>query len=385
MKILVANIGSTSFKYRLFDMPGGAVLAEGRTERIGRGGDCPDYRTAIERAIGALVGPAKPLATLGDLSAVGFKAVHARGLSGTRRVTDEVLRAMDAYAFLAPAHNPPYVAAMRAFLETAPDVPAVALFETAFFDRLSDAVTTYAVPFEWREKWHVRRYGFHGASHCYASERARALCPRPGLRHISCHLGGSSSVAAMRDGVAINVSFGMSPQAGLPQNNRAGDLDAFAVLYLMKEHGFSVDEMATILASRSGLAGISGLSGDVRDLTDAADAGHRRARLALDVFVEAVRHYLGAFLVQLGGVDVITFSGGIGEGGGRIRADICRGLEAFGIRLAEGAAGGNGTAGPVEMKISADAMPVDVWVIPTNEEWIVARAVSTWIAAGAGR
>jgi acetate kinase len=384
MKILVANIGSTSFKYRLFDMPEGTVLAEGRTERISRGGECPDYRTAIERALGALVGPAKPLATLGDLSAVGFKAVHARGLSGTRQVTDEVLRAMDAYAFLAPAHNPPYVAAMRAFLETAPDVPAVALFETAFFDRLSDAVTTYAVPFEWREAWHVRRYGFHGASHCYASERARALCPRPGLRHISCHLGGSSSVAAMRDGVAVNVSFGMSPQAGLPQNNRAGDLDAFAVLYLMKEHGFTVDEMAAILAGRSGLAGISGLSGDVRDLTEAADAGHRRARLALDVFVEAVRHYLGAFLVQLGGVDIITFSGGIGERAGRIRADICRGLEAFGIELAA-ATGGNETAKPVEAKISADAMPVEVWVIPTNEEWIVARAVSTWLTASAGR
>ena len=188
-------------------------------------------------------------------------------------MTDEVLRAMDAYAFLAPAHNPPYVAAMRAFRETVPEVPAVALFETAFFDRLPDAVTTYAVPFEWRETWHVRRYGFHGASHCYASERARALCPRPGLRHLSCHLGGSSSVAAIRDGVAVNISFGMSPQAGLPQNNRAGDLDAFAVLYLMKAHGFTVDrDGGHPQPAESGLAGISGLSGDVRDLTE----GRRR-------------------------------------------------------------------------------------------------------------
>lgn len=386
MKILVANIGSTSFKYRLFDMPGGEVLAEGRTERIDRGGDCPDYRTAIERAIGAIVGQAKPLATLGELSAVGFKAVYARGLSGTRQVTDEVLAAMDAYAFLAPAHNPPYVAAMRAFREIVPEVPAVALFETAFFDHLPDAVTTYAVPFEWREAWHVRRFGFHGASHCYASERARALSPKPGLRHLSCHLGGSSSVAAIRDGVAVNISFGMSPQAGLPQNNRSGDLDAFAVLYLMKEHGFTVDQMAAILASQSGLAGISGLSGDVRDLTVAADAGDRRARLALDVFVEAVRHYLGAFLLQLGGVDVLTFSGGIGERAERIRADICRGLEPFGIRLADTPADHRTEAGkPGESKISADETPVAVWVIPTNEEWIVARAVSEWLAAGRRR
>jgi acetate kinase len=386
MKILVANIGSTSFKYRLFDMPDGTVLAEGRTERIGRGGECPDYRTATERAIGSIVGQGKPLGALRDLSAVGFKAVHARALSGTRAVTDKVLRAMEAYSFLAPAHNPPYVAAMRAFREAAPDVPAVALFETAFFDRLSDAVTTYAVPFEWREQWHVRRYGFHGASHRYASERARALNSKAGLRHLSCHLGGSSSVAAIKDGAAVNVSFGMSPQAGLPQNNRAGDLDAFAVLYLMKEHGFTVDQMAAILASQSGLAGISGLSGDVRDLTEAADAGNHRARLALDVFVEAVRHYLGAFLLQLGGVDVVTFSGGIGERAGRLRADICRGLEAFGIQLADTPPAAVGAAvKPGEIRISADGAPVDVWVIPTNEEWIVARAVAEWLASGTGR
>ena len=386
MKILVANIGSTSFKYRLFDMPDGAVLAEGRTERIGRGGDCPDHRTAIERAIASIVGHGRPLAALGDLSAVGFKAVHARALSGTREVTDEVLQAMEAYNFLAPAHNPPYVAAMRAFREAAPDVPAVALFETAFFDRLPDAVTTYAVPFEWREQWHVRRYGFHGASHRYASERAQALNPKAGLRHLSCHLGGSSSVAAIKGGAAVNISFGMSPQAGLPQNNRAGDLDAFVVLYLMKEHGFTVDQMATVLASQSGLAGISGLSGDVRDLTEAADAGHRRARLALDVFVEAVRHYLGAYLLQLGGVDILTFSGGIGERAGRLRAQICRELDAFGIRLGETPPGaGPAAAGPGETRISAPGAPVDVWVIPTNEEWIVARAVAEWVAAGERR
>jgi len=386
MKILIANIGSTSFKYRLFDMRGGAVLADGRTERIGRGGECPDHRTAIERCLAEIAGPGRPLAALTDLSAVGFKAVHARGVSGTQPVTDELLAAMEAYAFLLPAHNPPYVAAMRAFREVAPDVPAVAVFETAFFDRLADEVTTYAVPFEWRERWHVRRYGFHGASHRYASERARALCPKADLRHLSCHLGGSSSVAAIRDGVAVNISFGMSPQAGLPQNNRAGDLDAFAVLYLMKEHGFSVDEMAAALGSRSGLAGISGLSGDVRDLTEAAGRGHGRARLALGVFVEAVRHYLGAFLLQLGGVDILTFSGGIGERAEAVRAGICAGLEPFGISLA-GAVRGEDVAPaavPGEMRLSAAGSGAEVWVIPTNEEWIVAREVSGWLA-GRGR
>ncbi len=251
--------------------------------------------------------------------------------------------------------------------------------------RLPEAVTTYAVPYQWREAWHVRRYGFHGASHCYASQRARALCPKTGLRHLSCHLGGSSSVAAIRDGVAVNISFGMSPQAGLPQNNRSGDLDPFAVLYLMREHGYTVDQMAAILATESGLAGISGLSGDVRDLSEAAASGHRRARLALDVFVEAVRHYLGAFLVQLGGADILTFSGGIGERAERIRADVCRGLEAFGIQLADSPACHDAApAKSGEVRISADGMPVAVWVIPTNEECIVARAVANWLTA-AGR
>jgi acetate kinase len=376
MKILVANIGSTSFKHRLFDMPSGSVLARGAAERIGKGGD-PDYRTAIGRAIGEMVGAGKPLAALCELSGVGFKAVHAEGISGTQLVTDEVLGAMEAYNFLVPAHNPPYVAAMRAFRQIAPGVPAVALFETAFFDRLPDEVTTFAVPYEWREQWHVRRYGFHGASHRFASERARALRPGAGLRHLSCHLGGSSSVAAIRDGVAVNISFGMSPQAGLPQNNRAGDLDAFAVLHVMKRQGISVDRMAAILSQESGLAGISGLSGDVRDLTEASDAGNERARLALGVFVEAVRHYLGAFLVQLGGVDVLTFSGGIGEKSDRVRRAVCRGLEPFGIRLAPA----DPPSDASERRISAEDSPADVWIITANEEAIVARAVAEYLAA----
>jgi acetate kinase len=377
MKILVANIGSTSFKYRLYDMAGGAVLAEGRTERIGRGGDCPDYATAIERCLAEVVGPGKPLGALSDLAAVGFKAVLAKGVSGARVVTDEVLDAMEAWTFLAPAHNPPYVAAMRAFQTVAPTTSLVALFETAFFDHLEDAAATYALPAEWRNRHLVRRYGFHGASHRFASERALLLCPRKGLRHISCHLGGSSSLAAVRDGVAIDTSFGMSPQSGLPQNNRAGDVDAFAVLHMMKALSLDADGMARVLASQSGLAGLGGTSGEVPDLERAADAGDARARLALDVLVRSVRHYLGAFLVELGGLDVLTFSGGIGERGGRIRASICAGLEAFGIRLDPA----QGEVSAREALISESGAPVEVYVIPANEEWIVARAAAEVVSA----
>jgi acetate kinase len=379
MKILVANIGSTSFKYRLYDMSTGRSLAEGRSERIGRGGDCPDYGTAIERCLDAVVGEGRPLRTLADLDAVAFKAVLARGMSGARVVTEEVLEAMDAWSFLAPAHNPPYVAAMRAFREVAPGVRLVALFDTAFFDGLQEAATAYALPREWREAHLVRRYGFHGASHRFASERALALCPRRPLRHVSCHLGGSSSLAAVRDGVAVDTSFGMSPQSGLPQNNRAGDVDAFAVLHMMKTLSLDAGAMAEVLASRSGLAGLGGGSGEVPDLERAAAAGDAGALLALDAFTRSVRHYLGAFLVELGGLDVLTFSGGIGERGGRIRAAICAGLEPFGILLAPA----QETVSAREERISADGSPVEVFVIPANEEWIVARAAAEVVSPAA--
>jgi acetate kinase len=382
MKILVANIGSTSFKYKLFDMQTGAALAEGRTERIGQGGPCPDYASAIEACIAGLVGEGKPLESLDELAAVGFKAVHARQVTGAQVVDEAVLRAMEDYVFLAPAHNPPYIAAMRAFRETVPSVPAVALFETAFFGRVPEQAYTYACPYEWREQHLVRRYGFHGASHRWAAEAARRLrcagaAPPEGyaaLRHISCHLGGSSSIAAIRDGVAIDISFGMSPQSGLPQTNRAGDIDVFAVLYMMKEKGLGPDRMARVLAKESGLAGVSGTSGDVRDLMEASAAGNHRATLALDIFVYSIRHYIGAFLLELGGLDILTFSGGIGERGGAIRAAVCNGLEEFGIRLDARQAEAAG-----EARISSADSRVQVWVIPANEEWIVARAAAELI------
>jgi acetate kinase len=385
MKILVANIGSTSFKYKLFDMQTGAVLAEGRSERIGQGGPCRDYASAIEACMARLVGHGKPLGSLDELAAVGFKAVHACNVTGAQMVDDAVLQAMEDYVFLAPAHNPPYIAAMRAFRESVPPVPAVALFETAFFDRVPEQAYTYACPYEWREQHLVRRYGFHGASHRWAAEVAQRLrCAgaaqpegsprRPTLRHISCHLGGSSSIAAIRDGVAIDISFGMSPQSGIPQTNRAGDLDVFAVLYMMKEKGLGPDQMAGVLAKESGLAGISGTSGDVRDLMEASAAGNHRARLALDMFVYSIRHYLGAFMLELGGLDILTFSGGIGEHGGAIRAAVCNGLGEFGIQLDARQAEAAG-----EARISSADSRVEVWVIPANEEWIVARAAAELI------
>ena len=385
MKCLIPNIGSTSFKYRVLDMPEEKVLASGRVERIGQpGGACGDYPAAIRKCIAEVAGPGKALHSMSEIGAVGFKAVHAGPLNDSQIVDDEFLAAMEEFSFLAPAHNPPYIAAMRAFREALPGVPLVAVLETSPYRHMSEAATTYGAPYEWRQKYGIRRYGFHGASHRSASERTRALMGRDDIRHISCHLGGSSSVAAFRNGAAVETSFGASPQSGLPQNNRVGDIDAFAVLHMMKKLKLGPDEMAELLGSKSGLAGISGTSGDVRDVTKAAAAGNREAQLALDAFVHSIRHYLGAFMLELGGVDAITFSGGIGENSAEIRAGCLRNLGGFGIGLDEARNASIEGEGP----ISAENSAVKIFVVPANEEIIVARetvAVATGSMAAHAR
>jgi acetate kinase len=369
MKCLIPNIGSTSFKYRVLEMPGEVILAQGRVERIGQPGECADFPAAIQRCLDEIAGPGKPLTSLKEIEAVGFKAVHTGPLNTPQLVDEELLTAMEEFAFLAPAHNPPYIAAMKAFRQQLPGVPLVAVMEPCPYREMDEAATTYAVPYEWRTEYGMRRYGFHGASHRAASERAQALMGRKNLRHISCHLGGSSSVAAFFDGVAVNTSFGASPQSGLPQNNRVGDVDVFAVLHMMKKLNLDPTQMATLLGTQSGLAGISGTSGDVRDLSEAAAKGDKRAKLALDVFVKAIRHYVGAFLLELGGVDTITFSGGIGENGAEIRAAVLKCLTGFGIELDEA----RNEALKAEGPISKDGAAVRVMVVPANEEMVVAR------------
>ena len=370
MKCLIPNIGSTSFKYRLLEMPEERVLAEGRVERIGQpGGECADCDAAIRKCLGAIAGDGKPMATLSEIGAIGFKVVHAGPMSEPQLIGDELIAAMKEFTFLAPAHNPSYIAAIQAFRNELPGVPLVAVIETGPYRFMDEASTTYSAPYEWRTDYGIRRYGFHGATHRSASERTQALLGCNNLRHISCHLGGSSSLAAFRNGVAINVSMGSSPQSGLPQNNRVGDIDAFAVLYMMKRLALDPDQMAALLGGQSGLAGISGGTGDIRDLDSAAAAGDRRAQLALDVFVRAIRHYLGAFMVDLGGLDAITFSGGIGENSASIRGAVLKDLAAFGIELDEVRNRTLKGEGP----ISTQGSPVQVLVVPANEEAIIAR------------
>ena len=380
MKILIPNIGSTSFKYRLLELPDldtpgepnppETVLAQGRIERIGQpGGECADYPAAIHKCIGAIAGPGKVLSSLSEIGAVGFKAVHTGPLNSPQLIDDAFLAVMEEFCFLAPAHNPPYIAAMRAFRQELPGVPLVAVMEPFPYRFMDEASTTYAVPYAWRTEHGIRRYGFHGASHRSASESTQAFLGRNNLRHISCHLGGSSSVAAFSNGVAIDMSMGASPQSGLPQNNRVGDIDAFAVLHMMKKLKLTPDQMAALLGTQSGLEGISGTSCDLRDLEVAAAQGDKRSRLAIDVFVRAIRHYLGAFLLELGGVDAITFSGGIGENSATIRAAVLKDTAAFGIELNQES--NKSIRG--EGEISTSGSKVKILVIPANEEAVVAR------------
>ncbi len=387
MKVLIANIGSTSLKWRLFDFANQAerLLHKGGFERV------VDYARAVEDCLAALK-QAGALASESELAAVGFKTVIARGVNGCVRLTEEVLAAMEAYNGLAPAHNPPYITGIRLFARRMPQTPLVGLFETAFHQWAPEAAKRYAVPEAWYELG-VQRWGFHGASHKFIAERSAELLGRedvaerarqlyvnggtvpvraPDLRVISCHLGGSASIAGIRNGVGIGTSMGMSPQSGLPHNNRAGDLDAFAVGYVMRRTGISLDEAERVLCKESGLRGVSGGLNDVRDLQAQAAQGNARAQLALDLFVREARRWIAAYYLELNSIDALVFTAGIGENEAGVRAAICANLDQLGLALDPAL---NNQVRGKEGVISATGSRVKVLVIPTNEELVVAREV----------
>jgi acetate kinase len=386
MKVLVANLGSTSFKYRLFDLPAETQLARGGIDRIGQsqsacfveiGGhreesneSIPDHAAAVRICLEQLTNPKFGcLKSVSEVSAIGFKAVFAGRLSGVRIVDEALLAKMEEFADIAPAHNPMYARAMRQLQSAFPEIPLVAALETAFHETIPDAIRCYAVPYEWKTEHEVCRWGYHGASHRYLGTRMGQLLGRSDLRIVTCHLGGSNSLCAIRNGQSLANSLGMSPQSGLPHNNRVGDFDPFALPVLMRATGKSLEQLLQDLSNKSGLLGLSGLSQDVRDLEQAAASGHARAQLALDVFVASIRQYLGAYLTILGGADAIVFSGGIGENSKLVRAGVCAGMEWAGIVLDEGL----NQAARGEARISADSSRTQIWVLPTNEEIVVAR------------
>ena len=391
MRILVANLGSTSFKYRLFAIDGEQVrlLARGGSERV------TDYGAAIDGALAELAA-ARHVRGPADLDGVAFKTVFGGDLTGCVLADERVEQTLRATADLAPAHNPPYAEGLRLFRERQPGIPRVALFETAFYQWVPEQARRYAVPETWYRAG-IRRFGFHGASHKYVAERSAELLgrkdvaaiaqrlyldgPQPvsgaPVRVISCHLGGSSSVTGIRNGVAIGTSMGLSPQSGLPQSNRVGDLDSAALPCAIRRLGLTLEQAEKQLAGESGLLGLSGVSNDLRDIKAAADRGDPRARLALDVFVHAIRHWVGAFWLELGGCDALVFTAGIGENQPWLREAVCADLAGLGLVLDPAT---NAKSAP-EADLAAAGSGTRVFVIPANEELVVAREAARLLAA----
>jgi acetate kinase len=349
VNLLIPNLGSTSLKYQILEMPSETVLAKGRVERV------TNYREAI----------AQISTGTAAIDAVALKAVHAGPrYRGTFVVDGEVTAALLQFLPAAPAHNAIYLTAIEAFQEAMPGVPIVAAFEPEFHATMPDYARQYGVPGDWLEDG-VEKYGFHGASHEYVAGRVAAMLGRQ-VKLVSCHLGGSSSMCAIADGRSVDTTMGFSPQSGLENATRHGDLDVFAVLYMMDRHGWSAEEVRRQLAKGGGLAGLSGVAGgDVRDLEA---AGTERAALALDVFVYQVKKTIGAFAAAMGGVEAVAFTGGIGENSPRLREKCCAGLEFLGIELDAVKNAGEG-----DRVVSANGSRVTVLALSTNEELIVAR------------
>ena len=392
MKVLAANVGSTSLKFKLFEMPEETALCEAKIERVGSRdkaifaygslvtgkhyrleGQCiPDYTTGIRMFLDALVsGEYGVIKSVGEIDRIGFKTVLSKGFYGVHELTDEVMDGMRDYLFIAPVHNAAYLEAIGQFDSLLPDVPKIGVFETAFHTTIPTERRIYGVPYEWYEKYGLMRMGYHGASHGYIAQESRAY-GKAG-RVISCHLGGSCSVCAIQDSRSVDTSFGFSLQSGLIHANRTGDADPYMIPFLQSE-GLSAEEIEDGLSKHGGLLGISGVSNDMRDLQSAAESGNERARLAVDAFVSGIIKQVGAFYAELGGLDQLVFTGGIGEHSASVRNAVCSQLRHLGIELDEEK---NGAPAPVGV-ISAAGSAVLVTVIPANEELGVARETAAY-------
>ena len=391
MNVLVINAGSSSLKYQLLNPASGELLAKGLCERIGIDGrftykpqlpgketvkeaeiPMPTHNEAIQAVLNALVDEKNGvIGSMKEIDAVGHRVVHG-GEKFAKSVvsTDEVMQAIEECNPLAPLHNPANIIGIKACQELMPGVPMVAVFDTAFHQTMPPVAYTYALPYEYYEKDKVRRYGFHGTSHKYVSQRAADMLGKPieQLKLISCHLGNGSSVTAIDGGKSIDTSMGFTPLAGLPMGTRSGDIDAGILEYLMNKYGMDITEMLTILNKKSGVMGVSGVSSDFRDLEEAFEQGNERAGLAVDMFNYGVKKLIGAYAAAMGGVDAIIFTAGVGENSASQRMAIASGLEFMGVKMDEDA---NKVRGE-ERVISAPDSKVTVLLIPTNEELMIA-------------
>ena len=386
-KIFIMNLGTTSFKFKLylFSPEQQQVLASGEIESVGA------QQSAYELDLGACGGMAGTapipdhgagftfcvnvlqekgiLTDLNDLDAVSYKAVHGGSLSGTQPVDEKLLAEMERVTPLAPAHNPIYLRAMKDIRSRYPDLKQIARFETSFHGTIPDCRTTYGVPYHWREELGIRKYGFHGSSHEYIAGKIREL--NPGARKvISCHLGGSSSICAILDGKSIATTMGATPQSGLFNNNRVGDFEAFCLPMLMEHYEGSLETVLKIMSSQSGLLGLSGVSNDLRLVLQAMDEGNPRAKLAVETLVDNIVGYIGMYTAYLGGLDALVFTGGIGLHSDRIRQMVCARFDYLGLKLDEE----KNTAAKTEL-VSSARSSVQVYRIKTDEESVVARNV----------
>ena len=390
MKVLVVNCGSSSIKYCLFESENEKLLARGRVERIGENrpqfehlagdiktegeAEAPDHEAALRKMVELLMKPEHGvIASPAEIEAVGHRVVHGgESFVESVLITSEVKAEIEKNFPLAPLHNPPNLAGIQAAESVFPAVPHVAVFDTAFHQGMPPRAYLYALPYELYAEHGVRRYGFHGTSHYYVSERAARMLdiPYKQFRAVTCHLGNGCSMAAVKGGRSIDTTMGLTPLEGLAMGTRSGDLDPAIVLYLQRRLGMSAEQVDRILNKESGLLGLSGLSNDMRTIDEAVNDGHKRARLAHAVFAYRIRKYLGAFLAVLNGADAVVFTGGIGENDAELRKEALEDMEALGIRLDSAA---NRRTQGCEAVISDPASPIRVLVVPTNEEIVIAR------------
>ncbi|MBB6177169.1 acetate kinase [Anoxybacillus tengchongensis] len=388
-KVIAINAGSSSLKFQLFNMPSEEVLTKGVVERIGFedaifnitvNGEkikevtpIPDHAVAVKMLLDKLI-ELGIIQSFDEIEGIGHRVVHGgEKFSDSVLITDETLKEIEDLSDLAPLHNPANVVGIKAFREVLPNVPAVAVFDTAFHQTMPEQSFLYSLPYEYYEKFGIRKYGFHGTSHKYVTQRAAELLGRPieQLRLISCHLGNGASIAAVEGGKSIDTSMGFTPLAGVAMGTRSGNIDPALIPYIMQKTGKTAEEVIDILNKKSGMLGLTGFSSDLRDIEEAAAKGDERAELALEVFAGRIHKYIGSYAARMCGVDAIIFTAGIGENSDVVRAKVLRGLEFMGVYWDPAL---NKVRGK-EAFISYPHSPVKVLVIPTNEEVMIARDV----------
>ncbi len=390
MKILVLNCGSSSIKFELFSMKEEKVLSKGVVEKVGMkgsflrlekqdgnkvrfNGDVLDHKTGVEYILGVLSSKKHgALKSLNEIQAVGHRVVHGgEYFSRSVFINEEVIKVLEKNVELAPLHNPANLRGIYALQELIPDVPQVAVFDTAFHQTMKPNVYMYGIPYALYKKYKIRRYGFHGTSHRYVSARAVELLntKTEGLKIISCHLGNGASIAAVKDGISVDTSMGFTPVEGLIMGTRSGDLDIGALTYIMRKEEIGIETSSVLVNKFSGMLGITGVSSDMREIEEKADEGNKRAILGLEMYAYRVKKYIGSYAAALGGVDVLIFTGGIGDNAVDIRKNICEGLEFAGIVLDEEKNNSRGK----EKIISSEKSKTKIMIIPTNEELVIAQ------------